>query len=272
MAHSYDNIDSLGDRPWQLAAGVSAQSRLSGLEQRLKPAMLSAVSHELRTPLTAIIGLGELLEDETSGPLTPQQREFVQMLQAAGARLAGLVDDMLDVAQLEAGTLEVLPQPGDLAGLLAEVIGDMGPQAAAAGLSLSLEPLDSPLLVVYDAPHVRRVLCHLLVNAFKFTPSGGAVRVGATVVQDAVRVEVRDTGIGIPPESLPALFDYFYQVDASHTRPQGGAGLGLPLCRGVVRAHGGQMEVASTPGEGSCFAFTLPRPCEKAGVETRPYN
>lgn len=234
-----------------------ANERLLELD-RLKGEFLNSASHELRTPLASIVGYAEFLEDEIGGPLTQEQQDFIAQIQAGAQRLRHIVDDMLDFARLEAGTFSL--QMADVA--LGPVIQDatrmLLPQAREARLMLEADPLEPEVVLRIDAQRIEQVLLNLMGNAVKFTPAGGRITVGARRLDDSVRVEVRDTGIGIDPEHQAALFQKFYQVDSSSTRERGGAGLGLAIAKALVEAHGGRIGVESEKGKGSLFWFTLP--------------
>lgn len=225
---------------------------------RMKNAFVSSVSHELRTPLSSIIGYAEFLEDELAGTLNEAQRGYVQQLQAGARRLQNLVDDLLDFSRLEAGTFRLKRRPASLRAKIQEVTGSLWPLARERLLELKAETGEDPLDLEMDPDRVGQVLLNLINNALKFTPAGGSVSVTAHRAADEVRVEVRDTGIGIAPEHQSKLFERFFQVDDGLTRRQGGAGLGLAISKAIIEAHGGRIGVNSQQGEGSTFWFTLP--------------
>lgn len=234
-----------------------ANLRLHELD-RLKTAFMSTVSHELRTPLTSIQGFAEFLEDEVGGELSDMQRQFVANIMDGARRLRGLVDDLLDFTQLNAGTLTLVQQEIDLGPLVEEAVSEIRALADGKGLSLGLQVKRVPLVVWADAGRIRQVLLNLLNNAVKFTPEGGHIRVLACQRHGEATVVIKDSGIGIAPEHQVHLFEQFFQVDTSYTRTAGGAGLGLSLSRALVHAHGGHIGVKSQPGCGSSFWFTLP--------------
>jgi PAS domain S-box-containing protein len=238
-----------------------AEARIRALEDldRLKTNFINAASHELRTPLSAILGFAEFLEDELGGPLTSEQRGFVAEIQAGTRRLQRLVDDLLDFARVEAGSFQLVWRPANLTDLAKEEASSLRPQAQARGLEVELDLPASPVRLPMDAMRVGQVLLNLLANAIKFTPPGGRVRLSLEEDEEEATVAVQDTGIGIPAEHLPRLFQKFYQVDPSTTRSHGGAGLGLAISKAIVEAHGGRIGVLSQPGQGSTFWFTLPK-------------
>jgi signal transduction histidine kinase len=225
---------------------------------RLKASFINTVTHELRTPLTSIMGYSEFLEDGIGGGLTSDQGEFVAQIQEGTRRLQRLVDDLLDFARLEAGTFQLVSQEGDMGALIRQEMASLLPQVRDGRLTLSLDLPQEPVRVRMDAPRIGQVLLNVGGNAVKFTRPGGEVTVGLTREGDSVRVTIRDTGIGIPADQLPHLFQKFYQVDPSATREFGGAGLGLSISKALVEAHGGEMGVESVEGQGSTFWFTLP--------------
>ena len=243
-------------------AGVALTAALDEVMQldRLKGDFLSAVSHELRTPLTTILGFSEFLEEGVAGPLGPEQRRFVKQIGEAALQLTALVDDLLDFARMEAGRFRLDPRPLDAAPILEEVLAAMASAASQGDVALRCE-LPPGLPEVYaDPSRVRQVALNLLSNALKFTPAGGSVVVRARQeADDAVRVEVADTGIGVPPEAQRHLFKKFFRVQGGLTATAKGTGLGLAIAKQLVDAQGGRIGVESEPGRGSTFWFTLPR-------------
>ena len=224
------------------------------------------VSHEIRTPMNGILGMANIL---LAGSLENEERRHVGILKSAAEGLLQLIDDILDFSKIDAGQLTVEMRRFALPDLLHEVVQLHRPKIEAKGLHLILETAeDLPEYVVGDPLRLRQVLNNLLANASKFTDSGFIVlRVrrpaGETGPGDGDRAlpihfEVQDTGIGIPPEHHGRLFEPFTQVDGSHSRNVGGAGLGLAICRQIVQHQGGRMELQSEVGQGSTFSFTLP--------------
>jgi PAS domain S-box-containing protein len=226
---------------------------------RAKSEFVATMSHEIRTPLNGVIGLSSLL---AGTPLSPQQQEYVAAIQASGAALLGLINDILDLSKIEAGRLTLEVQPIDLRQLVGEVVGLFATEARAKGLELSaaVDPA-VPAALEGDVGRLRQVLLNLLGNAIKFTAQGEVVLAVSLVEESSagvlVRVAVRDTGIGIVPEVQARLFEPFVQADGSTTRRYGGTGLGLAIVKRLVEAMGGQIGVESTPGQGSTFWFTV---------------
>jgi PAS domain S-box-containing protein len=224
---------------------------------RHKDEFLAVLSHELRTPLNFIMGFASVLEDEVNGALNPQQQSHVGKILAGADRMLRLVEDLLDVARIQAGKVAVERQPTPYALLLRDVVQTMQPLAEAKELSLAWEAT-ADVVGHLDAPRVGQVLTNLLSNAVKFTEPGGRILVRARRVGASVLTEIEDSGLGIPAEDLGRIFEKFQQLDMSATRDSGGAGLGLAIAKALVEAHGGEIGVNSQPGVGSTFWYTLP--------------
>lgn len=229
-----------------------ANAQLQELD-RLKINFVNSVSHELRTPLTSILGYAEFLEDEIGGALSPDQRMFVEQIQAGTQRLQRLVDDLLDFARMDAGTFQLRVEAADFCAKAAEIAASVGPMLADARLSLEVS-CAGPLVVPMDGVRIGQVLINLLTNAAKYTPPGGLIRLHVAPEDGRLRCEVTDSGVGIAAEDLPRLFQRFSQLHGA----QSGTGLGLSICKALVEAHGGEIGVLSEPGRGSTFWFTLP--------------
>jgi signal transduction histidine kinase/NO-binding membrane sensor protein with MHYT domain/CheY-like chemotaxis protein len=224
---------------------------------RAKTEFLANMSHEIRTPLNGVLGVADIL---MQGQLTAKQREQVGIIQASGSLLNALLGDVLDLARVESGAVELRLERTNVAGLLRSVRDLFGVRADEAGLALvaAIGP-DADADVVCDAVRLRQVLGNLVSNALKFTPSG-QVTLAAIRDGDRVRFEVRDTGEGFDDAQRATLFQRFRQGDSSSTRRHGGAGLGLAICDEYVRLMGGELDCESRPGEGSVFRFDLDLP------------
>lgn len=263
LARSFDDmgeaLEGLTDeRARLIAREEAARAEIQAAKEidRMRSSFVNAVSHDLRTPLTSILGYAEFLEDEIGGPLSEPQQDYVRQITKGAMRLEHLVDDLLDFARLEAGTFVLQPEAADLGAKVQECLESLRPQALEAGLRLQADLSEAPLSVRMDSRRIERVIINLLQNAIKFTPAGGRVAIRAWQEGDRVRCEVTDTGIGIPPEDAPRLFQAFSQL-APGTK-KGGTGLGLSISKAIVEAHGGAIGVQSEPGKGSTFWFTLP--------------
>jgi PAS domain S-box-containing protein len=232
----------------------------------VKTEFLANMSHELRTPLTSIIGFTGLAAGQ--GELSELTRTYIDRVGDASRALLSTVNDILDFSKLEAGQVSIQPRPVPLAKLGRATLDLFTPQAGAKDLSLVLDsdPADEDLVIAIDPDRVRQILLNFVSNAVKFTPAGSVtLRTRYDRAEALLRVEVIDTGAGIPEDKLDRLFQRFSQVDGSLTRAQGGTGLGLAICKGLVEAMGGEIGVASRAGEGSRFWFNIPAPL--AGME-----
>ena len=228
------------------------------LSNQAKSQFLNTVSHELRTPLSTIVGYAEFLEDGLAGPLNSEQANYLGEIQAGARRLTLLVDDLLDVARIDAGTFHLELRDVDLREKVDQALRSLVPQARAKRIRVDANLPATCAVVLMDPARIEQVLLILIGNAIKFTPIDGKVLVNVNRTDQAVEVAVQDTGIGIPASQLSRVFDKFYQVDPSTTRDFGGAGLGLYISRAIVEAHGGHISVQSQEGQGSRFAFDLP--------------
>ena len=224
---------------------------------RYKSEFLANMSHELRTPLNAILGFSEILLDASMNLTGGERTEFLRNIHSSGQHLLGLINDILDLAKVEAGKMELHPEPLQPLEALHEVTSILEPMARQQGLALvttgSAEPLQA------DRSKFKQVLYNLLSNAVKFTPPPGKITVVIKDTPEQLVVSVHDTGIGMKPEDLPKLFREFEQIDGSYTRRYQGTGLGLALCRRFVEMHGGRIWAESQFGTGSTFTFTIPR-------------
>ena len=225
--------------------------------QRLKDSLVNAYVHDLRSPLTGIIGYAELLADGLAGPITEAQLTLLNRVLDIARRQARLINDMLDLARYEAGTFRLQREPTDLGEKIGEIVAEMASQAQEAGVVILTELPATPVTASVDGQRIGQVLVNLLHNAIKCSRRGQTVRVRMESANDQVRIEVVDQGVGIAKEEIPALFKQFSQASAGREH-HAGTGLGLWICKTIVEAHGGAIEVASEPGRGSTFSFTLP--------------
>jgi signal transduction histidine kinase len=236
---------------------LSDQNRRLLELDRLKDEFLSLVSHELRTPLTSIRGYLDLVLDEEAGELNPEQRRFLKAVERNSGRLLRLVGDLLFVAQADAGRLTLERAKVDVAALAADCVEAARPVADQRSIELHLAAVPVPALVG-DRGRLAQVLDNLVSNALKFTPEGGRVEVRTSVTNEFVRLEVEDSGIGIPVEEQPRLFERFFRAASATEQAIPGTGLGLAIVKAIVEAHTGRIEVVSAPGKGTTFTVELP--------------
>jgi signal transduction histidine kinase len=245
---------------------LALQNRRIQEANRLKSEFLANMSHELRTPLNAIIGFSELLHDGQVDPASPQHREFIGDILTSGRHLLQLINDVLDLAKVEAGKLDFRPEPVDLARVIGEVVSVQRTAAAAKRIAVLVE-IDPSLAIVLDANRLKQVAYNYISNALKFTHDGGRVIVRALPEgDDAFRIEVEDSGPGIETADLGRLFVEFHQLEAGASKRHQGTGLGLALTRRLVEAQGGTVGVRSVRGQGSVFHAVLPRHADKAQI------
>jgi len=232
-------------------------TRLKELD-RMKSEFISMVSHELRTPLASIMGYTEMLLTEEPGPLTPTQKEFLEISYQSSERLLHIVEELLDVSRVETGRIKLKLETLRMEELVADIVEAMRPAAESKGLSLSLEVRGPIPPLEGDRARLEQVMNNLLSNAIKFTPEGGEVWVRLTREDNQIEVAVADTGIGIAPEEMPHLFGKFFRATSAVERRIGGTGLGLFITKSIVELHGGKIWAESELGKGSTFYFTLP--------------
>jgi signal transduction histidine kinase len=228
---------------------------------RTKTQFLGTMSHELRTPLNAISAYVEIMLMGLRGPLTDRQREDLERIQVSHRHLVSLVEQVLDFARLGVGRMRYDVRPLPLPEVMRGVSAVIAPVADGKGVRfrVSDECAWEGLAVRADAEKLSQIVVNLLSNAVKFTPAGGLVELACDEADGQVRIEVRDTGVGIAPAEQERIFEPFVQVSHGLTRTAEGTGLGLTICRELARAMDGDVTVASSPGEGSVFTLTLPR-------------
>jgi len=224
---------------------------------RLKSNFLATMSHELRTPLNAIVGVADLLERQTAGPLTQKQERFVRHVKESSRHLLALIDDILDISKIEAGHLDLKFESFPLSVAADEVLSALRPLAAAKDIRLTTD-ISFDLLVYADHVRVKQMLYNLLSNGIKFTPANGGVRLVATANETVAHISVIDTGIGIPSDEHEAIFETFHRRVSPTQEASEGTGLGLSITKLLVEQHGGKIWVESQPDEGSEFHVTLP--------------
>jgi signal transduction histidine kinase len=221
-----------------------------------KSEFLANMSHELRTPLNAIIGFSQVLREQMFGELNAKQREYLDDILTSGQHLLNLINDILDLAKVEAGRMELQLGVFPLRDSLESAVALVRERAVRQGVGLTANVDESVRLIEADERKVKQILFNLLSNAIKFTPRGGHVTLAAQVAGDQAEISVGDTGIGISAADQQRIFEDFFQVGAGNN--QEGTGLGLALTKKLVELHGGLLRVESAPGTGSRFSFTIP--------------
>jgi PAS domain S-box-containing protein len=223
---------------------------------KFKDQFLSTMSHELRTPLNAVVGFSELLMDDKHGPLTERQQRYVKHIRTGGFHLLKLINDILDLSKIEAGRLQLSTLTLDVSQSFHEAVETLCP--LAENKKLTIRQGDTDLTVAADETRFKQILMNLLGNAIKFTPEHGSIQLDAHVQDDFVRIDVRDSGPGIPPGEEQRIFEAFYRTQQWGNTVEG-SGLGLAITRRLVELQGGQITVENHPNAGCCFSFTLPK-------------
>jgi signal transduction histidine kinase len=249
-----DRTASLAQKNEDLQRAIAAAEEAN----RLKTKFLANMSHELRTPLNAIIGFIEMLLRNSRGDVPREHRPYLVRVLSNAEHLLGLINDILDIAKIEAGQIVLLFEEVDLTALLRGVAATGIGLTKDKGLTLTLDCPEELPTVLIDKTRIRQVLLNLLSNATKFTHQGGISLRVKYANTTTVRIEVQDTGIGIAAEDQALIFEDFRQVQDDISRAYQGTGLGLSISRRLVELHGGQMWVESNPGQGSTFCFTVP--------------
>ena len=234
---------------------------------RAKTEFLANMSHELRTPLNAVIGFSEVLQSQMLGPLgTSKYVEYAQNITDSGRHLLDIINDILDVSRIEAGEMEIFPEPLDMPMIAAAAERLISQRARAAGVSLVVEVGDDLPPRLGETRRMKQILINLLSNAVKFTPEGGVVTLRGVKAEDGgLIVTVADTGLGMRKEDIPEALRPFGQIDSSLSRKYEGTGLGLPLTKAFVELHGGWMDMDSELGVGTTVTLTFPPFCEMPG-------
>jgi signal transduction histidine kinase len=251
-----DEVAGLANDFNRMADALSeAASRQRELEHARRE-LVAAVSHDLRTPLTAVRAMVEALADGVvSDPATRER--YLKSAQAQLENLSTLVDDLFEIAQIDAGVLQIELERASLHDLVSDTLSNLQPHAERQGVRLIGEVEPGADLVLMNPPKVQRVLHNLISNALRHTPADGTITLRATTAGDEVQVTVVDDGEGISPDDLPHVFERTYRGEKSRSRDYGGAGLGLAIVRGLIEAHGGRIWVESQPNAGATFGFTL---------------
>ena len=241
-----------------LETKVEERTRELAVANQHKSEFLAAMSHELRTPLNAIIGFSDVLKRQMFGGLNPKQAKYVEVINTSGKHLLSLINDILDLAKVEAGKMDLDLAPFNVPEAVDNALALVRGRADGKSIVVAVD-LDPRLgTAVADERKFRQILLNLLSNAVKFTPEGGSITVAGTRLLDAIEVSISDSGIGIAPENEATIFEEFTQINGAQRRE--GTGLGLALTKKLIERHGGSIRVESTFGHGAKFTLTLPQP------------
>ncbi len=252
-----DELAALATTFNQTAARLQDAAEKQRELETLRRDLIAWAGHDLQTPLASVRAIVEALADGlVDDPETTQR--YLRTAQRDIKNLSLLIDDLFQMAQLDAGGLQLDRETASLSDLISDTLESFSELASRQGVTLSGAVEPGVDLVSMDVQRIGRVLNNLVGNALRHTPAGGAVSVRASLDPQAIAVEIRDTGEGILPEDLPHVFERFYRAEKSRSRQTGGAGLGLAIAKGIIEAHGGQIGVESLPGKGTRFYFALP--------------
>jgi signal transduction histidine kinase len=245
----------------ELARQTAEAARIEAeAASRTKSSFITGMNHELRTPLNAILGFAQVIREQRFGSeALARYSEYADHIITSGEHLLGLINDLLDLAKIEAGKMDLRPQPVDVKSLLGATLLMVRETAASGGVAIRLDAPDDPIMVAGDPRRLKQCFLNLVSNAAKFTPEGGRVVVTVRPRGDTVEVVVADTGIGVNAVDIPKIFEPFGQVDSALARRHVGSGLGLPLARSLVELHGGDLSFRSVEGAGTTVTVSLPR-------------
>ena len=238
-----------------LSASAVSDRNLREEKEKIKT-LIADISHQTKTPIANVLLYAQLLSEQD---LPAESRACVEALEGQARKLQALIEALVKTSRLETGILALHPEPGSLGPMLEEAAAQMAPRAAEKGIALHLEPA-AEMKAVFDPKWTGEAVCNLLDNAVKYTPSGGAVTVRARAYEMFCRIDVSDTGPGIPEEEQAKIFRRFYRASGAYQAE--GVGIGLYLVRQIAQGQGGYVKVASRPGEGSTFSLFLPREAE----------
>ena len=284
LANQNAEVESKNREVEEARLALEEKAAQLALSSKYKSEFLANMSHELRTPLNSLLILSKLLSDNREGTLTPKQVEFAQTIYASGSDLLALINDILDLAKIESGTMGVSISPVGFAELTDYVDRTFREVAQNKGLSFEIERIAGlPSAIQTDGMRLQQVLKNLLSNALKFTEQGKVAlriekvtsgwdkgHIGLNQADCVLAFSVTDTGIGISPDKQRIIFEAFQQADGTTSRKYGGTGLGLSISREIARLLGGEITVGSVPGQGSTFTFYLPRVYSSSTVAPRP--
>jgi signal transduction histidine kinase len=259
LEHRLELSPERRDEFGRLAESFATMSRQLAELDKLKAEFVSVASHELKTPINVILGYLQLMQEGIYGPLSEKQAEVLATVEAQGRTLARLSAHLLDVTRFEAGGGRIEPRGVRLTELFEELERAFHVLAVQRGIEFRVIMADGlPDEVQWDVDRINEVMGNLLANAFKFTGAGGTVELSASPSDDNVRIAVRDTGAGVPPDQLPHIFEKFYQADNQDAASASGSGLGLAIAKEIVEAHHGTIRCDSAVGEGTTFTLLLP--------------
>ena len=253
-----DEIAQLGRSFNSMAAQLEEAARKKAEVEKLRRDLIAWVGHDLRTPLASVRAIIEALIDGVVEDPATVERYLLTAKRDIGS-LSLLLDDLFEMAQLDAGGMRLNRHPNSLSDLVSDTLESFSNRAIEKGIVLSGEVAPGTDPVLFDARQIERVLGNLVGNAIRYSPSGATVKVSARPITNGVEVAVTDTGDGINAEDLSQIFEQFYRGEKSRNRSTGGSGLGLAIAKGIIEAHGGKIDVTSEVGKGSCFSFTLPK-------------
>jgi signal transduction histidine kinase len=269
LKNSADQLRAV-NKSLDLKLGQIAESNVALFESnRLKSEFLANVSHELRTPLNSILGFAELLRDQLQGGVDAKSTRYVQNIVLSGNALLDLINDLLDLAKIEAGKMDVRSEPLSLPDLFEALTSVLKPLCERNELTIAPSVATDVPILQTDHGKLQQILYNFLANAVKFSPKGGRIELSAALDPAGVRVTVTDRGPGIEPEKLGLIFEKFRQLDGSVTREHGGTGLGLAISKGLATLLSGAVGVASAPGEGATFWLTIPLAIESGAQDVR---
>ena len=259
LNRSFVGIVRLGLEKTKLADELRAARDAAEHANNAKSHILTNMSHELRTPLNAIIGFAEVIRDATLEPVAARYREYARNIHSSGHHLLGLINDVLDLAKIDTGRMDLNEEEVEVSRLIATCLPLVAERAKRGGVELAVPPAANLPPILGDRLRLKQIVLNLLSNAIKFTPSGGTVTVAALPTADGgLTLRISDTGIGMRPEEIPRALEPFRQLEQNLSRRYEGSGLGLPLAKQLVELHGGALTITSQLGKGTTVYVSLP--------------